>query len=71
MIKECVAIGAKAKVIYQRLVTDKGYQGSYSSVQSLVAKLKDGKPRTNCPMTFVPGEAAQIGFGAGPVLIDP
>jgi transposase len=70
-IKECVAIGAKAKVIYQRLVTDKGYQGSYSSVQRFVAKLKDNKPRTTCPMTYEPGEAAQIDFGAGPVLIDP
>jgi transposase len=71
-ITQCVDMDVSARVIHQRLVQDKGYAGSYNSVQRFVAKLKAGhKPRTTSPMSYSPGEAAQIDFGKGPTLVDP
>jgi transposase len=70
-IKRCVAMDVSARVIHQRLVQDKGYKGSYNSVQRFVAKLKASQPRTTSPMSYAPGEAAQIDFGKGPTLKDP
>lgn len=70
-IKQCIDMGVSARVIHQRLVQDKEYQGSYNSVQRFVAKIKGSQPpRTTSPMTYSPGEAAQIDFGKGPTLVD-
>lgn len=48
-----------------------GFEGSYSSVQRFVKSLGLRPLRTTSPLSFAPGEAAQVDFGTGPVLVDP
>ena len=57
--------------IYQGLVRQYGYAGSYSSVYRFVRSLKPATPKATCPLDFAPGEAAQVDFGTGPTLVDP
>lgn len=54
------------------LCREHGYTGSYSSVHRLIAALEaDRPPEATVPLNFAPAEAAQVDFGAGPVLTDP
>ncbi len=59
-----------AQRIYQDLVSDSGFTGSYYSVRRFVAKLGKASPvpfrRIECP----PGQEAQVDFGAGATIID-
>ena len=62
--------GLAAQRIYQDLVTDSGFAGSYYSVRRFVSKL--GKRtelafrRMECP----PGAEAQVDFGSGAAVVD-
>mgnify|MGYP001816259609 FL=1 len=62
--------GIQSKTIYQALVRTHGFGGSYSSVYRFVRALKPATPKTTMHLDFAPGEAAQVDFGAGPVLVD-
>jgi transposase len=62
-----------AKKIYDRLVAEKDFNGSYSSVRIAVRKLKAEKtfpPQSSVPLSYAPGEAVQIDWGEATVYID-
>lgn len=59
-----------ASTIHAALERQHGFTGSYSSVQRFVRSLGVKAPRTTAPLTFAPGEAAQVDFGSGPELVD-
>lgn len=64
--------GVSGVAIHAALRREHGYTGSYSSVYRMLAGLRAGlPPQATVPLTFVPAEAAQVDFGAGPVLVDP
>ncbi len=62
--------GLSARRIYQDLVSDHGFSGSYYSVRRYVARLQ---AKTELPFRRIetlPGEEAQVDFGTGAVVID-
>ena len=55
-----------AKRIYDRLVAEKGFQGGESTVRRAVRELKKTLPaQVFIPLSFDPGEAAQVDWGEG------
>ena len=65
------AQGVSGVVILAALKREHGYTGSYSAVRRLLATLKrETPPETTVRLDFAPGEAAQVDFGAGPMLPD-
>ena len=69
-IKQWVEQGIQATTIYQALVEQFGFDGSYSSVRRRVGKLRGKTPKASCVLDFAPGEAAQVDFGKGPTIKD-
>jgi transposase len=62
-----------AKRIYDRLVNEKNFTGSYSSVRDAVRRLRaehEIPPQSDIPLTYDPGEAVQIDWGEATVYID-
>ncbi len=70
VVTEWAEQGIQSKTIYQALVRNHGFGGSYSSVYRFVRTLKPTTPQATMHLDFAPGEAAQVDFGAGPVLVD-
>ena len=56
--------------IFQALVRNHGYTGSYSSVRRFIQSLPQDIPATVI-LDFKPGEAVQVDFGTGPLLPHP
>ncbi len=72
LVAQWLDAGVQGKAIHAALVRQHGYQGSYSSVARLIVALRGQRPpETTVRLTFQPGEAAQVDFGAGPVLAHP
>jgi transposase len=64
--------GVSGVAIHAALRREYGYGGSYSSVYRMLTALRgELPPQATVPLLFAPAEAAQVDFGAGPVLIDP
>jgi transposase len=62
-----------AKRIYDRLVNESGFRGSYSTIRQAVRELKAARavpPQTCVPLTYAPGEAVQIDWGEATVYLD-
>ena len=58
--------------IHQALQRQHGWTGSYSAVRRMVAGIRAAlPPEVTCRLEFAPGEAAQVDFGAGPILLHP
>lgn len=58
--------------IHQALQRQYGWTGSYSAVRRMVAGIRGELPQeVTCRLEFAPGEAAQVDFGAGPILRHP
>jgi transposase len=68
-----MAAGVEGKAIHAALVREHQFQGSYSSVYRLMQDIAQELPRTDLTvrLSFKPGEAAQVDFGAGPFLRHP
>ena len=62
--------GIQSKTIYQALVRNHAFGGSYSSVYRFVRALEINAPKATMHLNFAPGEAAQVDFGSGPVMVD-
>lgn len=63
--------GVAGTAILGALRRDHGYTGSYSSVYRMMVAIAGSKPvSATIPLTFAPAEAAQVDFGAGPMLAD-
>ena len=64
--------GVGGVAIHAALCREHGYSGSYSAVRRMLAALNATRPpEATVRLVFGPGEAAQLDFGAGPVLFDP
>ncbi len=63
--------GVSGTAILGALRRDHGYGGSYSSVYRMMVAIAGAKPvAATIRLTFAPAEAAQVDFGAGPMLAD-
>ena len=62
--------GLSAQRMYQDLVIEHGFTGSYPSVRRYVGKLKNKTPLPFRRIEVGPGEEAQIDFGTGAPVID-
>lgn len=71
-IRGALDLGRNATAIWQDLVTDHGFEGSYESVKRFVRKLR-GEPSREGHPTIVtePGEEIQVDYGTGPMVRDP
>jgi transposase len=71
-VERWVAQGVGGIAIHAALKREHGYVGSYSAVRRMVAGIRAAlPPETTVRLSFSPGEAAQVDFGAGPFLTDP
>lgn len=62
-----------AKRIYNRLVSEKKFTGSYSTIRAIVRELKGERtvpPQSSVPLSYAPGEAVQIDWGEATVYLD-
>ena len=64
--------GVSGTTILAALRRNHGYQGSYSSMYRMIVSIRGERlPEATVPLSFEPGEAAQVDFGAGPMLVHP
>lgn len=62
--------GIQGTTIHDALVRNHGFTGSYSAVRRFLQALDDQTPKATVILDFAPGEAAQVDFGAGPLIAD-
>jgi len=62
--------GLSGQRIYQDLVADHGFASSYDSVKRFVRRLGNASPLPFRRMECLPGDEAQVDFGAGAPIID-
>ena len=60
-----------AQRIWQDLVAEQGFRGSYDSVKRFVRRLGQGRPLPFRRMERAPGEEAQVDFGSGAAVVTP
>jgi transposase len=65
-----VGAGLSAQRIYQDLVEENGFAGSYQSVKRYVGRLKERQPGRVWRMECRPGEEMQVDFGLGAPIED-
>jgi transposase len=72
LVRRWAEQGVCGVAIHAALAREHGYSGSYSSVYRMLTAIREAlaKPCT-VRLSFAPGEAAQVDFGAGPMLTDP
>lgn len=71
-VERWVGEGVGGIAIHAALCREHSYRGSYSAVRRMLAGIRAGlPPDVTVPLLFAPAEAAQVDFGAGPLLIDP
>jgi transposase len=71
-IEEGLARGRNAMGIWQELVDQHGFTGSYESVKRFVRKQRGNQsPEARAVILTAPGEEAQVDYGAGPMVRDP
>jgi transposase len=69
-IEQKLQAGLTAQRIYQDLVSERGFEGSYQSVKRFVRQLRAAQPQRFYRLESLPGEEAQVDFGSGPRLSD-
>jgi transposase len=63
--------GRNAMAIWQELVDDHAYAGSYTSVRRYVRKMRGAEtPQARAVIVTGPGEEAQVDYGTGPMVRD-
>jgi len=69
VIREKLEKGQQARSIFQDLVIEQDYGGSYDSIKRFVRQLKKLTPKLYARIETQPGEEAQVDFGRGaPIL---
>ena len=72
LIEEALRRSRNAKAIWQDLVDDHGFAGSYQSVKRFINKLRGSPHKQPCAVIVTaPGEEAQVDYGEGPMVLDP
>jgi len=69
VIEDKLEEGLSRQRIYQDLIDEHGFDGSYYSVRRFVNRLGDNKPIPFRRMESMPGEQAQIDFGTGAPVV--
>ncbi len=62
--------GLSAQRIYQDLVEDGGYHGSYDSIKRYIRKVRKKAPAFFERLPVFPGREAQVDFSLGPMIAD-
>ncbi len=70
LILSKLSAGLSAQRIYQDLVSEHGFPGSYHSVKRFVRRLSSARPLPFRRLECGPGEEAQVDFGTGAPLVD-
>ena len=70
VIKAKLDQGLSAQRIYQDIVTEESFEGSYSSVKRFVRRLGGGTPLPFRRMECDPGHEAQVDFGSGAWIVE-
>lgn len=70
LIEQWHGQGVQGVAIHAALVRNHGFAGHYSSVRRFLTKLKGRHLEATMILDFAPGEAAQVDFGAGPLVLD-
>jgi transposase len=71
-IERWAANGIQGTTIHAALCRNHGYTGSYSSVRRFLQGIAAAQPRpSTMRLDFAPGDAAQVDFGAGPIVPHP
>ena len=65
VITQKIENGQQARSIYQDLVIEQEFKGSYDSIKSYIRKLKKKAPDLYARIETPPGEEAQVDFGEG------
>ena len=64
--------GVQGRAIYAALQREHAFTGSYSAIVRMLRGMRAAQPpEVTVRLAFAPGEAAQVDFGAGPVLTHP
>ena len=63
--------GVEGQAIFQLLVEQHGFPGSYSAVQRFRRRLEPPTPRATIRVQTAPGDVAQVDFGAAGQVFDP
>jgi transposase len=72
MIEAALSRGRNGMSIYQELVDEHGFAGSYSSVRRFLRRLRGEISRAaHAVIHTEPGEEAQVDYGEGPMVRDP
>ena len=72
LIEQGLARGRNAVAIWQDLVSDHGFTGSYQTVKRFVRKLRGTQlPEASGIIVTQPGEEAQVDYGSGPMVRHP
>lgn len=72
VIERWVAGGVQGRAIHAALKREHGYTGSYSAIVRIVRRLRGERPpEVTVRLEWAPGDAAQVDFGAGPMLLHP
>lgn len=71
VIEEKLTQGLSGRRIYQDLVEEHGFCGSYQSVKRFLRGLRDRSPLPFRRMECDPGEEAQVDFGRGAAVLQP
>ena len=69
-IRVKIELGLSAQRIFQDLIEESAFAGSYQSVKRFVAKLKESEPQRVWRMECGPGEEMQLDFGLGAPIHD-
>jgi len=71
-IERWIGTGTQGTTIHTALCRNHGYTGSYSAVRRFVQAHAAAQPiATTMRLDFVPGDAVQVDFGAGPIVPHP
>jgi transposase len=72
LIEQGLSRGRNAKAIWQDLVSDHGFAGSYQTVKRFVRKIRGSqRPQAAGIILTPPGEEAQVDYGSGPMVRHP
>ena len=71
IIEDKLELGLSRQRIYQDLRDEHGFKGSYYSVRRFVRRLGQGGPIPFRRMECMPGDEAQVDFGAGARIVKP
>jgi transposase len=72
VVQRWLVAGVQGKAIHAALRREHGFTGSYSAVVRMLRHMRAAQPAdVTVRLSFAPGEAAQVDFGAGPVLVHP